>query len=69
MKKINKKIVGYSVSQSPEDSIDQKQQQEPEVEEEELEEGEEGEEGEETAEKTDAPSDEEKPAEDTENQS
>ena len=35
MKKINKKIVGYSVSQSPEDSIDQKQQQELEVEEEE----------------------------------
>ncbi|MEC8955766.1 MAG: NrdJb [Pseudomonadota bacterium] len=34
MKKINKKIVGYSVSQSPEDSADQKQQQEPEVEEE-----------------------------------
>jgi len=34
MKKINKKIVGYSVSQSPEDSVDQKEQQEPEVEEE-----------------------------------
>jgi len=34
MKKINKKIVGYSVSQSPEDSADQKEQQEPEVEEE-----------------------------------
>ncbi len=39
---------------------------EPEVEEDALEEGEEGEEG---AEKTDTPSDEEKPAEDTENQS
>ena len=34
MKKINKKIVGYSVSQSPEDSADTKEQQEPEVEEE-----------------------------------
>ncbi|HJL92371.1 MAG TPA: NrdJb, partial [Woeseiaceae bacterium] len=35
MKKINKKIVGYSVSQSSEDLIDQKKQQNSKVEEEE----------------------------------